>query len=486
MSTVSTVSLADLTGDLFTLTATVSDGPPAIVMPGGDHPEHRELRDRVHAALANSGQPNRHHRVEVHLRPTTSAPPQAAAVAVAVLAATAVTPPQRLAHTAVLGDIGLDGSLRPTRGTLPAVQTARAHGIRRVIVPSVALREAALVDEIEVLGANSLTEIGAWLAGDDTALQQPGTPAGPVPAREPAPMRALKTAVLRAVTIAAAGGHHVLLDLDTDTGTALAASWLHALLPDLTPAQQLERAAIQSLIGPRDDGAVLVSTAPVMFTHYGEPLPALLGGHAPGVVTQAHHGVLFAGELDRFSAAGQDALRAVLLDGEVHLAHGGRVHRYPAGLQLFATSISAPRARHRRMSPALHDVIDIRLSIASTVLGTHSQAEDPACVARLLTQVRAQVAAARATAAARWSPGDSGPVGTNATVSCEALQALPEITAFRLRRAVDTGALSPRGRDAVLRLAWTIADLDGAEAPHAGHIDEALALRDATTASAVR
>lgn len=477
MPTVSTVALLGLSGHPQTITATVVDGPAGIVFVDPHHHASPELRDRLHAALANSKQPNRDYRVEVRLDEPVGTPPAAAAVAVAALLATATLAEDMpnatalMAGTAVLGEVGLDGSLRPTRGTLLAVQAARAHGLRRVIVPAAALDEASLVDRLDVLGAHTLADIAAWLRGDDTALHRVTLPAGPVPARQPAPVTALTPAALRAVTIAAAGGHHLLADVGTDAGTAAAASWLHALLPDLTPDQQIEQAAIQSLIGPREDGAVLVSTPPMVTTHHSEPRATLLGAGAPGRISQAHHGVLFT-ELNQFSAAAQDALRAVLIERAIRVNQAGRLLRYPAAFQLFATCIRASGPRRWRLSLALREAIDIHVTADHAMIATTAQAHDTAHVARVLTRTRAQVAVARAQAADRWS---LGPTITNADVPHDQLymDAGTAIAADHVRRASD---VTRRG-DLAVRLAWTLADLDGADYPKRDRVEQALALR---------
>ncbi|WP_370973621.1 ATP-binding protein [Amycolatopsis sp. cg9] len=482
MTTISTVAVHGLTGHPLTLTAAAVDGPPGITLVTGHQSANRELHDRVHAALANSrprhGDPRPH--VEVRI-PPASAQPEAAAVAVAVLAATLDVVPQRLASTAVLGEVGLDGSLRPTLGVLPAAQAAYAHGIRRVIVPAASLGQAALVDGLDVLGAHTLAEIADWLRGDDAALHRLSVPAGPVAARQPAPMSALTATAQRVVTIAAAGGHHLLCGFGTDAGTAAVASWLHALVPDLTPQQQLELAAIQSLLGPREDGAALVSTPPLVVTHHSDPIASLLGGPQPGLLSQAHHGVLFAPELDEFGAAAQEALRGVLIEREVRLSHDGRTHRFPSGLQLIATSIRTSAPRRWQMAPALRDAIDIQTIARHTALHPKPDAHDHARVTRLLKRARADVATARARAAARWSRAGQGPGVTNASVPHAVLHAVAGTAAVadRVRHAQDTGALSGRGADIALRLAWTVADLDGADEPGRHHIEQALALRNA-------
>ncbi|MCP2097461.1 MULTISPECIES: ATP-binding protein [Actinosynnema] len=482
MSTVHTVSLRGLTGQVSTLTVTADDGPPEILLTGGNGRSQRELRDRVHAALANSGQPNRSRHIEVHLGPSEAAP-QAAAVAVAALCVILGVRARRLAGTAVLGEVGLDGSLRPTCGVLPAVQAVRAHGLHRVIVPADALGQAVLVDGVEVLGARTLSEVADWLRGTDTALHRPGVPTGLVAETPQPPWRALTTPVLQAVEVAAAGGHHLLLDAVEGSGTLLVAQWLHQLLPDLTPDQQLQLAAIRSLTGPREDGAILTATAPMVTAHHSDSLATLVGGSVPGAVSRAHHGVLVACDLDRFAPLALETLRRALLDRQVRLAHGGHELRYPALGQLFATCVRTPGLR-TLLAPVLLDTLDIRLRLASPRAVMLPPEDDRDRIGRVRAQARARVLRARARAATRWSQAASGSdtVFTNATVPEEVLHSrpLPAAVDAPIHHALRIGALSHRGAGAVLRMAWTAADLDGLTPPARRHIEQALALRRTT------
>jgi magnesium chelatase family protein len=480
MSIVSTVSLDGLTGTVLALTATVVDGPPGFTLAGVDN---RELRDRVYAALSNSRTPHAGHRshVQVRLDPS-SAHPDAAAVAVAVLAAQLNTASARLARTAVLGEVGLDGSLRPSRGALPAVRIAREHGIRRVIVPLGNLTEAGLAEDVMVLGAHSLTDISGWLRGDDTALQLPRDPPEPRTDQRLSPLRALTTSALLAVRAAAAGGHHLLLDVTDTAATLVTARWLHALLPALTPAQRLELAEIRSLAQPHDNGALMTSAPPMVRTHFSHTAATLLGTDIPGEVSLAHHGLLVADELDQFDPTTHEALRTALRNREVALARGSYPLRYPAGFQLFATSVRAPHQRRPRLPLALLDTIDIRLrtdAVSSTVTvdPRYDKNEE---IAQVLTTARAEVTAARARTAARWSQatvrGDDQ-AHINATVPDHALDTTPGSLQAIVREAINTGGLSRTGGDTILRLAWTLADLDGTDEPHPGHVEQAIILR---------
>ncbi|UUV32156.1 ATP-binding protein [Amycolatopsis roodepoortensis] len=482
MSAVSIVSVTGVTGQPLALTATVVDGSGVVILGHQGHRIHPELRDRVYAAVRNSRtQPgDDRRRVEVRID-QESAGPDAAAVATAVLAARLGTPRARLLGTAVLGELGLDGSLRPVRGVLRAAQTARARGIYRIIVPAATLDEASVVDGLDVLGAHTLTEIADWLRGDDTVLHRPSAPIMPVTAPQPWPVIPLTPDVLRAVTVAAAGGHHLLCETPHDAGGLHLVSWLHALLPDLTRDQQLEVAAIQSLLGPREDGAILVSTPPLTVTHHSDRLASLIGGHQPGQVSRAHLGVLFAPDVDQFATSAQESLRAVLLNREAHLRQHDGDSRYPAGLQLVATAVRTSRSQWLT-PPALRDTIDIRLA-ATHLIDVPVHGPQIASITRLLERTRAQVAVARDRAASRWRGEGLGAAVLNAQVPREHLHTTnnPD-TAARIRRACEAGRLTLHGGDIVLRLAWTLADLDGAPEPTADHLDQALTLRNTSAA----
>ncbi|MDT7785194.1 MAG: magnesium chelatase family protein [Pseudonocardiales bacterium] len=482
MITVNTVALHGLTGHMISLVATAAPGEERITFTGDGDPTTLLLR--VLAALDGAGERSRHRQVEVRLDPITAGWPDAAAVAVAMLAAADDVPPQRLAGTAVLGEVGLDGGLRPVRGTVPAVQAARAHGIRRIIVPAAAAREASLVDGVDVLAGRDLAEVAAWLRGDDDALRRPRPVVGPV-ADDLRPLaRMLSDEALDIVEIAAAGGHHLLLDIADSAGSRLAADWLHRLLPDLTPAQQFDVAAVHSLTGPHVAGVRMSRTPPMVNAHPSRSLASLIGGAAPGTASEAHHGLLVTRALDQFSTTERDALRLMMRQREVQVVRNGRTTRYPAAFQLFATHAPRSGVHASRLSPALIDAFDITYSL-STFLSAPDR--DRGCWTRVLSTRRARVAMARLRSAARWT-SVTGPTcrdnaATNAAVPVGVLRAipLPAETTDPMQYAQEVGALSARGADAVLRLAWTLADLAGAKVPTHRHVRRALSLRSGTS-----
>lgn len=487
MITVHTVALHGMTGHMIKLIATAVPGEERITFTGDGDPTSLLLR--VLTALDGAGERDRHHQVEMHLDPLIARWPDAAAIAVAMLAAASDVPAERIADTAVLGEVGLDGGLRPTRGTVSAVQAARAHGISRVIVPAAAAREAFLVDGVEVLAGRDLAEVAAWLRGDDTALDH-GRPAAWAATDhlrpQPVPISAEAQEIL---TVAGAGGHHLLIDGADTEDTRLLAEWLHQLLPDLTPAQQLDVAAVRSLTGPHIGGVRMSPAPPMVGLAPSRLLAALIGGAAPGAASEAHHGLLVARELGAFSAAELHALRSMMRRREVSITREGSMIGYPAGFQLFATRTARPGVSRTRLAPALLDAFDIVRSPGTCVAVPGDREQH----GLLLARARAEVCAARARSADRWrgviGAADAETAELNTTVPAQVLHSvpLPDTTTAAVRIAQQYGLLSAHGVDAVLRLAWTLADLADAAVPTNDHVRQALSwrvdvglLRDAT------
>jgi magnesium chelatase family protein len=504
---VSTVHLHGLAGTTRTVLATTSGTPAttsaAITLTTGPGHQEAAITEVLTTALAAAGHPV-NQPVTLSVAPEGSYPTEISvlALATAVLAATGPLATDRLADTAVVGDVYLDGTTRPVLGVLPAVLAARDHGIRQVIVPTEQLEDAALAPDVDVLGADSLSQVAAWLAGTGI-LTRPADPDAVLP-----PGPALAAPVQRAVEIAAAGGHHVLLHTARNAGVLLVAGWLRALRPDLSAEQQFDQTVIGSLLGPREDFTSPPTRPPMAVTGHNGAMSALLGGGVParpGAVTRAHHGILLATDLHDFPVARAEALRAVLLEREVRMTRVGELLRYPARFQLFASiaccqcgplpgrhCICAPVQRRRfrdRLPRPLLNLIDVRIP-ASTAGGDSAFRDDePVDEGQVLAQARVRVAAARTRAADRWrSAGAESDALTNADVPAELLRtlALPAEVTDPIEAALAAGTLSRHGAVGVRRLAITAADLDGDETPSARHVFEALRLRQATTASTAR
>jgi magnesium chelatase family protein len=312
------VALYGLDGTPVTITAQLGPTPPRATPAPESQRVGREVRERVRAAVRNSGLswPTEHVSV------TTSSPLPGGtsladlAVACAVLAADGQLPAHEVARTVLVGELGLDGHLRPVRGILPAVLAARHAGLDRAIVPTSTLPEATLLPGIRVLGADRLADVAASLRGAQGHLTSPALHApdlGPMsgaavgadvaPAMPDAPDLAGRPEAVRAVEVAAAGGHHLLLIGRPGTGKLMFATRLPGLLPPLTREQALEVTAVHSMAGRLAPETPLVTTPPFIAPHHSTSIPALVGGGAglakPGAISQAHHGVLFLDLTDR-------------------------------------------------------------------------------------------------------------------------------------------------------------------------------------------
>ncbi|HSV64562.1 MAG TPA: YifB family Mg chelatase-like AAA ATPase [Mycobacteriales bacterium] len=493
------VTLAGLEGCLVDVEADLATGLPGFVMVGLPDAALSESRDRIRAAIVNSGLDWPSRRMTVALLPASVRKYGShfdLALALAVLGAAEAVPVTALAGVAVLGELGLDGRVRSVRGVLPAVLAAARAGLRRVLVPQPNAAEAALVSELDVRGVASLADAVAWLRGEpaDVLVGCPPTatdePAGPDLADV-----AGQAVGRRAVEVAAAGGHNLFLLGPPGSGKTMLAERLPGLLPPLDDAAALEVTAIHSVAGVLPAGAPLIRCPPFESPHHTASMAALVGGGSglarPGAVSMAHRGVLFLDEAPEFSARSLDALRQPLERGEVVLSRSHGVARYPSRCQLVLAAnpcpcasaagdqacVCAGSARRRyltRLSGPLLDRIDLHVELLP-VTGADLLAE-PGC-AETSAVVAARVRAARAAAAERWS---GTPWRLNADVPGSALRTrwrLPARTRRTADMAVDCGQLSARGYDRVLRVAWTVADLAGRLVPDAGDVNTAVGLR---------
>lgn len=283
--------------------ASVSSGLPGFAVTGNPDPSVREARDRVRAAIKNSGFSFPELKVTVALSPADM--PKVGSgfdlsMAVAILAATQQVSAEKLSSTVFLGELGLDGSVRPIRGVLPAVIAARQEGYRRAVVPIETVAEAALVEGMDVGGATSLKEVTQWLAGDhvlDTVHDATASKAPPIP--DMADVVGQQEA-RHALEIAAAGAHHVLMTGSPGIGKTMLARRLPGILPPLGLEDSLEVTAIHSLVGELSPGRPLITEPPFVAPHHSSSITALLGGGTgfarPGAASKAHRGVLFLDE----------------------------------------------------------------------------------------------------------------------------------------------------------------------------------------------
>nr|BFD82433.1 YifB family Mg chelatase-like AAA ATPase [Streptomyces sp. Xyl84] len=518
------MALVGVEGVVVEVQADLEPGVAAFTLVGLPDKSLTESRDRVRAAVVNSGAEWPQKKLTVGLSPA-SVPKGGSgfdlAVACAVLGAAERIDPRVLADIVMIGELGLDGRVRPVRGILPAVLAAADAGYEQVVVPECAAAEASLVPGVSVLGIRSLRQLIAVLTDEPVPEEDRDEPGRPDPLlaglRVPGTAAATgmhsmgaaqhdqghdladvvgQRSARTALEVAAAGGHHLFLEGPPGAGKTMLAERLPAVLPPLGRQESLEVTAVHSVAGLLPPGKPLIDLAPYCAPHHSATMQALVGGGQgvarPGAVSLAHRGVLFLDETPEFSSHALDALRQPLEAGHVVIARSAGVVRFPAKfLMVLAAnpcpcgrfsqrdtqcdcSPSAIRRYQARLSGPLLDRVDLRIEVDPV---TRAELARRDAAGESTRTVACRVRAARERAAARLA---GTPWRTNSEIPGRELRSRWHAAAGAMdeaERSLERGALTARGLDRVLRVAWTVADLVGHDRPDATDVALALQLR---------